>query len=77
MEQSWCAIVKAFTVPDSLGHGLAHIQTLYPFDLDMYPGQTGQVWNLAIGQRTAPLDIIAPLPEDSGQLPLTVCAFAL
>lgn len=70
-------IVKAFSIPDSLGHCLGYVQPLHPLALDMYSRQAGQVRFLPVALSAARFNTVAVSLKDVGQLDLTGAAFAL
>lgn len=66
VEEDGNAVMEAASVPDGLSHGLAHVQPLHPFDLDMYPREAHKIGNLAEGQGTAALDFVPVAAKDIG-----------
>ena len=71
------SIVESLCIPDGLRHGLAYIQLLHPLDLDVDAGQSCQIRNRPIAERTAPLDLVTVFMKEGGQLPLAVRSFPL
>ena len=77
VEQGRGSILEFFSVPYCLFHGLRHIQPLHSLDLDMYPGEAGQVRHFPERQGAAPLKRVAIFTEQGSKLSLPVCSLAL
>ena len=77
MEECRHPVLKSFSIPDSLPHGLRYIQPLHAFNLNVNAWQPYHIRHGPERFRPAALRLESVLIQDGNKLPLAAGAFPL